>query len=126
MRQFESIFLEATPDPNTVRARVFDLFEELPFAGHPIIGAAAVLHHKSARQNTQTWRVELLSKPVTITTERTAGFTIEGGPDAILTEKPWAMALAERIGFAERMVGNRLILKAFKPVSAALTGRLAA
>jgi len=43
----------------------------------------------------------------TIATERTAGFTIEGGPDAILTEKPWAMALAERIGFAERMVPTR-------------------
>jgi oxygen-dependent protoporphyrinogen oxidase len=43
----------------------------------------------------------------TISTERTAGFTIEGGADAMLTEKPWAMALAERIGFADRMVGTR-------------------
>jgi PhzF family phenazine biosynthesis protein len=85
MRQFESIFLEATPDPHTVRARVFDLFEELPFAGHPIIGAAAVLHHKSARQKAQTWRVELLSKTVSITTERTkrgfVGLLDQGAPD---------------------------------------------
>jgi oxygen-dependent protoporphyrinogen oxidase len=41
----------------------------------------------------------------TISTERTAGFTIEGGADAILTEKPAAVALAERIGLA--MVGTR-------------------
>jgi len=44
LRHFEAIFLEPTSDPSFVRARVFDLFQELPFAGHPIIGAAAVLH----------------------------------------------------------------------------------
>ena len=39
LRHFEAIFLEPTDDPSAVRARVFDLFDELPFAGHPIIGA---------------------------------------------------------------------------------------
>ena len=34
LRHFEAIFLESTDHMNTVRARVFDLFEELPFAGH--------------------------------------------------------------------------------------------
>ncbi|MGZ3585472.1 MAG: PhzF family phenazine biosynthesis protein, partial [Ktedonobacterales bacterium] len=48
LRHFESIFLEPADDSNTVRARIFDLFEELPFAGHPTIGAAAVLHHTAA------------------------------------------------------------------------------
>jgi oxygen-dependent protoporphyrinogen oxidase len=43
----------------------------------------------------------------TITTERVDGFTIEGGPDAILTEKPWAVALCERLGVADRLVGTR-------------------
>lgn len=89
MRHFESIFLEATPDPMTVRARVFDLFEELPFAGHPIIGAAAVLHHRSGRQDVQTCRVELLSKLVTITTERTkrgfVGLLDQGAPEFLGT-----------------------------------------
>ena len=47
MRHFEAIFLQPTDQPGTVRARIFDLFEELPFAGHPIIGAAAVLHERS-------------------------------------------------------------------------------
>ena len=39
MRHFEAIFLAPTDHDHTVRARVFDLFEELPFAGHPLIGA---------------------------------------------------------------------------------------
>ena len=44
MRQFESIFLVTTADPRVVRARVFTMEEELDFAGHPVLGAAAVLH----------------------------------------------------------------------------------
>jgi oxygen-dependent protoporphyrinogen oxidase len=42
-----------------------------------------------------------------LATERRDGFTMETGADSILTEKPWALALAERIGFAERLVGTR-------------------
>lgn len=71
LRHFEAIFLEPTDQANTVRARVFDLFEELPFAGHPIIGAAAVLHSASARTEPQVWHVELPGKIVNITTEHT-------------------------------------------------------
>lgn len=72
LRHFEAIFLEPTGHANTVRARVFDLFEELPFAGHPVIGAAAVLHHASANIEPQTWQIELPEKIVTITTEQGA------------------------------------------------------
>ena len=43
MRQFESIFLRET-EPNTFRAFIFTMEEELDFAGHPVIGAAALLH----------------------------------------------------------------------------------
>jgi oxygen-dependent protoporphyrinogen oxidase len=42
-----------------------------------------------------------------LATERRDGFTMELGADSILTEKPWAVALAERIGFAGRLVGTR-------------------
>ena len=42
MRQFESIFLSEV-SPTGARARVFTVEEELPFAGHPLLGAAAVL-----------------------------------------------------------------------------------
>jgi len=44
MRQFETIFLHRTEPLPRFEARIFTMEEELPFAGHPIIGAAALLH----------------------------------------------------------------------------------
>jgi trans-2,3-dihydro-3-hydroxyanthranilate isomerase len=93
LRHFESIFLEPADHSNTVRARIFDLFEELPFAGHPSIGAAAVLHHASARSEPQTWRIELPDKLVSITTEHTVhgyfGMLDQGTPEflGVVTER---------------------------------------
>jgi len=76
LRHFEAIFLEQTAHANTVRARVFDLFEELSFAGHPLLGASAVLHHTSGCIQAQTWWIELSAKTVSITTEQTEhGYT---------------------------------------------------
>src|SRR5438876_755253 len=40
-----------------------------------------------------------------IATERSGGFTIEAGADALLTEKPWAVDLCERLGVS--LVGTR-------------------
>jgi trans-2,3-dihydro-3-hydroxyanthranilate isomerase len=85
MRHFEAIFLEPTDQPGAVRARIFDLFDELPFAGHPIIGAAAVLHEQSGLGGARSWRFELLSKTVEITTNVTAdgyaGLLDQGAPE---------------------------------------------
>jgi trans-2,3-dihydro-3-hydroxyanthranilate isomerase len=44
LRQFECIFLSPEGE-DAVRARIFTVDEELPFAGHPVLGAGAVLHH---------------------------------------------------------------------------------
>jgi len=41
-----------------------------------------------------------------VATERTDGFVIERGPDSILTEKPWAVELAKRLGLAGELVGT--------------------
>jgi PhzF family phenazine biosynthesis protein len=101
LRHFESIFLQATAQPGTVRARVFDLFEELPFAGHPLIGAAAVLHHKSGQPNAQYWRFELAGKTVELKTESTPdgyfGLLDQGQPEfsGIVRESDW---VAEAFG----------------------------
>ena len=43
MKQFESIFLSEVSNSGA-QARVFTVEEELGFAGHPVLGAAAVLH----------------------------------------------------------------------------------
>jgi oxygen-dependent protoporphyrinogen oxidase len=39
----------------------------------------------------------------TIQTERADGFLLEAGPDSFISEKPWALALAERIGLGPRL-----------------------
>ena len=44
MRQFETIFLRRIKQSSRFNARIFTMEEELPFAGHPVIGAAALLH----------------------------------------------------------------------------------
>jgi oxygen-dependent protoporphyrinogen oxidase len=39
----------------------------------------------------------------TIRTERVDGFLLEAGPDSFVSEKPWALALAERLGLGPRL-----------------------
>jgi oxygen-dependent protoporphyrinogen oxidase len=39
----------------------------------------------------------------TIRTEQADGFLLEAGPDSFISEKPWALALAERIGLGARL-----------------------
>jgi trans-2,3-dihydro-3-hydroxyanthranilate isomerase len=70
LRHFESIFLESTPSDHTYRARVFDLVEELDFAGHPVIGAACVLHALAGTAGTERWTIQLKARTVSIETER--------------------------------------------------------
>jgi PhzF family phenazine biosynthesis protein len=69
-RHFESIFLWRTADETCWRARVFDLADELDFAGHPVLGAAAVLHDRAGGYPTRRWRIELTAKTVTVQTAR--------------------------------------------------------
>ncbi|AYQ28908.1 MULTISPECIES: PhzF family phenazine biosynthesis protein [unclassified Polaromonas] len=74
MRQFESIFL--TPDGPGARfeARIFTMEEELDFAGHPLLGAAGLLHHLQAPQQTDAeWTLMLGTRAVQLTTTRHEG-----------------------------------------------------
>lgn len=85
LRHFEAIFLEPQPEPGAVRARVFDLFQELRFAGHPVLGAAAALHDASSRERECTWRFELSDRSVSVVTRRTEsgyfGILEQGTPE---------------------------------------------
>ena len=47
LRQFETIFLFGSSHSNAFSARVFTMEAEVPFAGHPALGAAAVLHERA-------------------------------------------------------------------------------
>lgn len=85
MRHFESVFL--APDPANDRiwtARVFDLAGELDFAGHPLIGAACVLHALHGDEETGTWRLQLKARTVDVTTQRRSA----GGYTSVLDQGP--------------------------------------
>jgi len=73
LRHFESIFLAPSTDSRSWRARIFDLAGELDFAGHPLLGAAAVLHALHREAGRAEWRFTLNAKAVPVTTMRTAG-----------------------------------------------------
>jgi len=70
MRQFESIFLSGC-SPSGAAARIFTVDEELPFAGHPVLGAAAVLHRTQAPNSLAcAWTLRLPYAAVPVTTSR--------------------------------------------------------
>ena len=73
LRHFEAIFLTGGGEPGRYSARVFDLIEELPFAGHPLIGAAAALHaDRGGDADERLWTFDLPARTVTVVTARTA------------------------------------------------------
>ncbi|MFI1048915.1 PhzF family phenazine biosynthesis protein [Streptomyces griseoruber] len=61
---------EETPDGPVWQARVFDLAEELDFAGHPVIGAACVLHALHGSGERASWTLRLKARTVTVATKR--------------------------------------------------------
>ncbi|ENM5895515.1 PhzF family phenazine biosynthesis protein [Vibrio mimicus] len=71
MRQFESIFVCASDNNESHRAKIFTIEEELDFAGHPIIGLAAHLHDESGKKDQQEWTIELNNKLVKVKTKKT-------------------------------------------------------
>jgi len=71
MRQFESIFVLQKARSQTVRAWVFTMEEELDFAGHPVLGAAAALHDETrARISEIGWSFQLNKKIFPVQTIR--------------------------------------------------------
>jgi len=81
MRQFESIFLTRpkAPDspgaPQAFAARMFTVEEELDFAGHPVLGAACVLHDLHGGERDEcTWTLHLNAANVTVATWRRQGW----------------------------------------------------
>ena len=70
LRQFESVFLEQTGTSNEFNARVFTMEEELDFAGHPVLGGAAVFHEKHGTMEVETWTVQMQKSTFKVRTER--------------------------------------------------------
>jgi trans-2,3-dihydro-3-hydroxyanthranilate isomerase len=78
LRQFECIFLAPGSDGAT-RARIFTVDEELPFAGHPVLGAGAVLHQLSSAEGEARRTLELSgNRRLEVRSSRVAdGFSVE-------------------------------------------------
>jgi trans-2,3-dihydro-3-hydroxyanthranilate isomerase len=74
LRQFETIFLFDVAD-DAAEARIFTPEEELDFAGHPVLGAAAVLHARSPSDaDRHWWTIRVGGRPLSVTTvARTRG-----------------------------------------------------
>ena len=102
LRQFESIFLNPAGPQYHWQARIFDLFEELDFAGHPVLGAASVLHSQHGGDHVhRRWTLELTSGALTIETERR-------GPDTFHAALPDMAAhfLGEPVGVSRTQVAS--------------------
>lgn len=70
MKQFESIFLSEMTSTGA-RARIFTVEEELPLAGHPVLGAAAVLHRtQTPEAHASSWILRLPSGEVAVGTKK--------------------------------------------------------
>ncbi|MEU0939686.1 MULTISPECIES: PhzF family phenazine biosynthesis protein [unclassified Embleya] len=84
LRHFETIFVTTPDADDVVHARVFDLFEELAFAGHPVLGAGAVLHAGSgaAVGEERRWTIALSDRVVPVRTRADA----DGRVSAVLDQ----------------------------------------
>jgi PhzF family phenazine biosynthesis protein len=76
MRQFETIFVvTAGEEPATVPARIFTVEEELPFAGHPVLGAAAAIHERSADDVAHAeWSFLIQGRALKVVSERSGPY----------------------------------------------------
>lgn len=90
LRHFESIFLRK--EDGRLKARIYDLFEELPFAGHPIIGAACCLHRRTGDDQERHWAFDLIGdRTVKVKTTYEDGHyvgTVDQGRPQILSTLP--------------------------------------
>jgi PhzF family phenazine biosynthesis protein len=78
LRQFETIFVEEVSGrPGHVRGRIFTVEEELPFAGHPIVGAAAALHERlTPDADRRNWTFWVAERPVEVTSRRYGSYYV--------------------------------------------------
>ncbi|MFD1537270.1 PhzF family phenazine biosynthesis protein [Nonomuraea guangzhouensis] len=102
LRHFETVFVWGGR-----RIRIFDLFEELPFAGHPVLGAAAVLHELSGQAE---WAFELAAGTVRVTTSGRTAVMDQQGARFVRDAVP-AEGVAAALGLAPGDLDGRLPLQ---------------
>jgi PhzF family phenazine biosynthesis protein len=99
MRQFETIFLFDIVNDGA-DARIFTPEEELGFAGHPVLGAAAVLHAQSPTgRERRLWAIRVTGRRLAVTTVQAGGNIVaemDQGPASLSTP----LSHGEALGFA--------------------------
>ena len=123
VRQFETAFLTGVDLPGrSVRLRIFTAEEELDFAGHPVLGAAAVLHTLLAAPDAEEhWAVAVAQRTVQVRTrgaDRWVDATMDQGLAAL--GPPIAGDLAEAYRDALNLAPGQL--HPALPVQVASTG----
>lgn len=87
------------------------LFRRIVVVGGGITGLAAA-HHLAERRRAEQLACEVLLLEAgarlggVISTTCRDGFLLESGPDAFITNKPWALNLLGRLGLSERLIGT--------------------
>ena len=88
-------------------ARIFTAEEELPFAGHPVIGAAAALHERYAPEDpARSWTFVIAGREIAVRSRRTPGYyqaEMNQGPPALASPlgRPDAARFAGALGLSE-------------------------
>jgi trans-2,3-dihydro-3-hydroxyanthranilate isomerase len=117
LRQFETIFLTPAGEPQRFRARVFAMEEELDFAGHPVIGAAAVLH-EAAEAEEAVWTIALNRQEVRVESRRSGeGYEVAmhqappvfGPPIAVAEEDGFLSAFGLSAGERDRALPMQMV-----------------
>jgi PhzF family phenazine biosynthesis protein len=111
VRQFETAFLTGVDLPGrSARVRIFTEDEELDFAGHPVLGAAAVLHTLlPAPAAEESWALAVAQRRVETRTRGAAGW-VDAAMDQGVPQLGHAIAgeLAEAYRDALNLVHGQL------------------
>jgi PhzF family phenazine biosynthesis protein len=122
MRQFELIIAEFQPEAGQVPARIFTAEEELPFAGHPVIGAAAALHERcAAAEPARSWVFVIAGREIAVRTRLARGYyEAEMNQGSPVLDAPLAGPDAARFAGALGLSGDDLHRLPMRVVSTGL------
>jgi trans-2,3-dihydro-3-hydroxyanthranilate isomerase len=106
MRQFEIIVVGVPSTDGRVAARIFTADEELPFAGHPVLGAAAALHERLWPEDAaRSWAFVVAGREIAVQSRREADYfhaSMNQGPVTIEPglDRSRSAELAAAVGLA--------------------------
>jgi trans-2,3-dihydro-3-hydroxyanthranilate isomerase len=118
MRQFETVYLsDIDLGRRSALLRIFTEDEELEFAGHPVLGAAAVLHTMVGQgEHAEHWRLTVGPRRIEVLTSSGDGWVEAEMDQGVPQFGPTvsgeqAAALADSLGLAEQQLHPSLPLQ---------------